>query len=92
MVVVLEDSIKVRYSFLEDGLRFCCRIFKKSSFFMIPSTFWRAQVSLPAKQPQGVMLPPPCWTVAMALLGLAPERDAATTMPGSGNGVIGIKC
>ena len=36
---------------------------------MIPSTFLSSPVPLEAKQPQSIMLPPPCFTVGMVFFG-----------------------
>lgn len=49
------------FSHLANGLRFCCRILR---LFIISSTLCNAPAPLVDQQPQSVMLPPPCFTVA----------------------------
>ena len=59
-----------RCNFLTDNCRFFGKIFKWSSFFMIPSTLESSPVRVEAKQPHSIMLPPLCFTVGMVFLGL----------------------
>ncbi len=55
------------FSFLAEAWRFCANIDWYLERFIIPSTLTKAPVPAEEKQPQSVMLPPPCITVGMVL-------------------------
>ncbi len=56
------------FSFLAEAWRFCANIDWYLELFIIPSTLTKAPVPAEEKQPQSVMLPPPCFTVGMVFL------------------------
>ncbi len=56
------------FSFLAEAWRFCANIDRYLELFIIPSTLTKAPVPAKEKQPQSMMLPPPCFTVGMLLL------------------------
>lgn len=66
---IWKTHLRPCFSFLTDVLRCCLNIFT-CSFFMMLSIFWGDLVPAAAKEPQNMMLPPPCFTVAMVFSGL----------------------
>ncbi len=56
------------FSFLTDAWRFCAKIAWYLELFIIPSTLTKAPVPAEEKQPQSMMLPPPCFTVVWCSL------------------------
>lgn len=57
------------FSFLTEAWRFCAKIDCYLELFIIPSTLTKALVPAEEKQPQSMMLPPPCFTVGMVFFG-----------------------
>ncbi len=60
-------KMKFLFSFLAEAWRFCANIDWYMELFIIPSTLTKAPVP-EEKQPQSVMLLPPCFTVGMVFL------------------------
>ncbi len=61
-------KMKFLFIFLAEAWRFCASIDWYLKRFIIPSTLTKAPVPADEKQPQSVMLLPPCFTVGMVFL------------------------
>ncbi|XP_051536591.1 steroid receptor RNA activator 1 isoform X3 [Myxocyprinus asiaticus] len=75
-----EGALTTTYSFLADARRFCAKINWYLELFMIHSTFTKAPFPAEEKQPQSIMLPPPCFTVGSGS-GLPPTPLDRLTSP-----------